>query len=338
MKRFIAGVLVCALTIWFTACTASNTIEQEKQAYPVSVNNITVVKKPEKVATLSVQITNLLEDLGYGERIVAVSEEELTQEESTESINSEESTESVSGETVSQSETAARVSIGTALSPDIEAIVTAAPDLVFTTAPMTKAQLDLLSNAGIQVMVMPAIDSLDALLTRYDAVIRVMDGAIEADTAGVALVEAIQNDVDAIVAKLPAEKKSFLAVCTLDPYVVTPDTLEGSLLSLIGTNAVTGTSYTADDLSAQADIVLAAAPLTADNLSQSETFASNETIKAGNVVEFDRDGMRSGTKEVVEALRSAAQAMYPDIDFSVNDIEIADSSEDSESSLASADE
>ena len=129
MKRFIAGVLVCALTIWFTACTASNTIEQEKQAYPVSVNNITVVKKPEKVATLSVQITNLLEDLGYGERIVAVSEEELTQEESTESINSEDITDSiydVSEETAqSASDKAEAVVTGT---QDEPVIVTTMPE------------------------------------------------------------------------------------------------------------------------------------------------------------------------------------------------------------------
>ena len=325
MKRLIAGLLVCVMTFLVTACSASNTIEQEAQAYPVSVNNITVVEKPEKVATLSVQITNLLVDLGYEDQIVAVSAEELAQE-TTESTSSEENTESTAEESSEGSKTPARVSIGTALAPDIEAILGAAPDIVFTTAPMTKSQLELLSNAGVQVMVMPAIDSLDALYERYDAVIRVMDGAIEADTAGAALVQAMQSDVEAIVEKLPAEKKSFLAVCMLDPYVATPDTFEGALLSLLGTNAVSGTSYTADDLSVSADIVLAAVPLTAENLTQSETFAANEAVKAGNIVVFDRELMRTGTKDVVEALRAAAQAMYPDIDFSIENVEVTESS------------
>lgn len=325
MKRLIAGLLVCVMTFLVTACSASNTIEQEAQAYPVSVNNITVVEKLEKVATLSVQITNLLVDLGYEDQIVAVSAEELAQE-TTESTSSEENTESTAEESSEGSKTPARVSIGTALAPDIEAILGAAPDIVFTTAPMTKSQLELLSNAGVQVMVMPAIDSLDALYERYDAVIRVMDGAIEADTAGAALVQAMQSDVEAIVEKLPAEKKSFFAVCTLDPYVATPDTFEGALLSLLGTNAVSGTSYTADDLLVSADIVLAAAPLTAENLTQSETFAANEAVKAGNIVVFDREAMHTGTKDVVEALRAAAQAMYPDIDFSIENVEVTESS------------
>lgn len=325
MKRLIAGLLVCVMTFLVTACSASNTIEQDAQAYPVSVNNITVVEKPEKVATLSVQITNLLVDLGYEDQIVAVSEEELAQG-TTNSTTSEENTESTTEESSEASKTPALVSIGTALAPDIEAILGAAPDIVFTTAPMTKSQLELLSNAGVQVMVMPAIDSLDALYERYDAVIRVMDGAIEADTAGAALVQAMKSDVESIVQKLPAEKKSFLAVCTLDPYVATLDTFEGALLSLLGTNAVSGTSYTADDLSVSADIVLAAAPLTAENLTQSETFAANEAVKAGNIVVFDRELMRTGTKDVVEALRAAAQAMYPNIDFSIENVEVTESS------------
>ena len=325
MKRLIAGLLACVMTFLVTACSASNTIEQDAQAYPVSVNNITVVKQPEKVATLSVQITNLLVDLGYQDRIVAVSEEEIAKE-NTQGITADENTKSIQDDSSDEAMVSARVSIGTALVPDIEAILGAAPDVVFTTAPMTKLQLELLSNAGIQVMVMPAIDSLDALYERYDAVIRVMDGAIEADTAGAALVQAMQSDVNAIAEKLPAEKKSFLAVCTLDPYTATPDTFEGALLSLLGTNAVSGTAYTAESLSVPADIVLVAAPLTAENVSQSETFAGNEAVKSGSIAVFDRETMRSGTKDVVEALRAAAQAMYPDIDFSMENVEVSDAS------------
>ena len=85
------------------------------------------------------------------------------------------------------------------------------------------------------------VDSLDALYARYYDVITAMDGKLEAGSAGKALIDAMKADVERIADKVPEEKKSFLFICTIDPYLATPDTVEGALLALIGTNAV---SYT----------------------------------------------------------------------------------------------
>lgn len=295
MKRLIAGLLVVSLLFSLTACVGSNSIEKEKTPYPVTVGNITVTEQPKRVATLSAQFTNILEDLGYGDQIVAVASEENTEED------------------------AARKGIGTALVPDLEAIKEAAPDILFTSAPMAKSQLDELTEAGVQVAVLSTIDSLDALYARYYDVIAAMDGKVEADTAGTALIDAMKADVERIVAKVPEEKKSFLFICTIDPYVATPDTFEGELLALIGTNAAAGEDYTVFPealAAADPDILFYAAPLQAENIRQNANFQQKRAVAEDTLYEADRSALLDGTKGVIDQLRRLAALMYPDVDFS----------------------
>ena len=192
MKRLAAGILAASLVFVLSACFGSNTVEKEETPYPVTVGNVTVTEKPERVATLSAQLTNILEDLGYEDQIIAVASEEAEKTGS------------------------ARKGIGTALVPDLQAIKEVSPDLLFTSAPMAKSQLDELSEAGVQVVVLSPVDSLDALYARYYDVIAAMDGKLEADSAGTALIDAMKADVERITDKVPEEKKSFLFICTID--------------------------------------------------------------------------------------------------------------------------
>ena len=64
MKRLAAGILAAGLVFVLSACFGSNTVEKEETPYPVAVGNVTITEKPERVATLSAQLTNILEDLG----------------------------------------------------------------------------------------------------------------------------------------------------------------------------------------------------------------------------------------------------------------------------------
>lgn len=295
MKRLAAGILAVSLVFVLSACFGSNTVEKEETPYPVAVGNVTVTERPERVATLSAQLTNILEDLGYEDRIVAVASEETEKTD------------------------AGRKGIGTALVPDLQAIKEVSPDLLFTSAPMAKSQLDELSEAGVQVAVLSTIDSLDALYARYYDVIAAMDGKLEADTAGTALIDAMKADVERIADKVPEKKKSFLFICTIDPYVATPNTFEGELLALIGTNAAEGESYTvsAETLSsADPDVLFYAAPLQAENIRQNANFAQKRAVAEEALYEADRSALLDGTKGVIDQLRRLAALMYPDVDFS----------------------
>ena len=305
MKRLAAGILAAGLVFVLSACFGSNTVEKEETPYPVAVGNVTITEKPERVATLSAQLTNILEDLGYGDRIIAVASEEAEKAGS------------------------ARKGIGTALVPDLQAIKEASPNLLFTSAPMAKSQLDELSEAGVQVVVLSPVDSLDALYARYYDVITAMDGKVEAGSAGKALIDAMKADVERIADKVPEEKKSFLFICTIDPYLATPDTVEGALLALIGTNAAEGESYTvsAETLSsADPDVLFYAAPLQAENIRQNANFAQKRAVAEGALYEADRSALLDGTGNMIGQLRQLAALMYPDVDFSDTAVEVSDAS------------
>ena len=294
MKRLAAGILAASLVFVLSACFGSNTVEKEETPYPVAVGNVTITEKPERVATLSAQLTNILEDLGYGDRIIAVASEEA------------------------ETAGSARKGIGTALVPDLQAIKEASPNLLFTSAPMAKSQLDELSEAGVQVVVLSPVDSLDALYARYYDVITAMDGKLEAG-----------SDVERIADKVPEEKKSFLFICTIDPYLATPDTVEGALLALIGTNAAEGESYTvsAETLSsADPDVLFYAAPLQAENIRQNANFAQKRAVAEGALYEADRSALLDGTGNMIGQLRQLAALMYPDVDFSDTAVEVSDAS------------
>lgn len=308
MKRLAAGILTASLVFVLSACFGSNTVEKEETPYPVTVGNVTVTEKPERVATLSAQLTNILEDLGYEDQIIAVASEEAEKTGS------------------------ARKGIGTALVPDLQAIKEVSPDLLFTSAPMAKSQLDELSEAGVQVVVLSPVDSLDALYARYYDVIAAMDGKLEADSAGTALIDAMKADVERITDKVPEEKKSFLFICTIDPYLATPDTVEGALLALIGTNAAEGESYTvsAETLSsADPDVLFYAAPLQAENIRQNANFAQKRAVAEGALYEADRSALLDGTGNMIDQLRQLAALMYPDVDFSDTAVEASDASGES---------
>ena len=308
MKRLAAGILAASLVFVLSACFGSNTVEKEETPYPVTVGNVTVTEKPERVATLSAQLTNILEDLGYEDQIIAVASEEAEKTGS------------------------ARKGIGTALVPDLQAIKEVSPDLLFTSAPMAKSQLDELSEAGVQVVMLSPVDSLDALYARYYDVIAAMDGKLEADSAGTALIDAMKADVERITDKVPEEKKSFLFICTIDPYLATPDTVEGALLALIGTNAAEGESYTvsAETLSsADPDVLFYAAPLQAENIRQNANFAQKRAVAEGALYEADRSALLDGTGNMIDQLRQLAALMYPDVDFSDTAVEASDASGES---------
>lgn len=288
MKKILSGMLAVLITVGLVGCSGRNSIQKKDAPYPVTVGNATVLEQPEKVATLSAQFTNILRDLGYEDAIVAVADEEVTED----------------------SELTA---IGSALVPDIDAIKEAKPEVLFTSSPMTASQLDELWTAGVQVVVLDPITSLDTLYARYYDVIAAMDGKVEANTAGVALTDAMKGDVERLLAQIPEKKATFLCVYTLDPFVVTPDTFEGSLLTMLGENVATGKNYVAEnDLAkVKANILLYDASVDAKKLRADEVLSEI----SGNKQEFDRLKLTDGTKGVIEEMYALAALLYPDVTF-----------------------
>ena len=357
MRRGIAAGLAALLAaVSLAGCEQLGWNEKkETVSYPVTVGNVTVEKKPRGVGSLSPSLTKVLLDLGYQDRIVGYSDEDKIPEgvvlsdlaakleeiknnppETSAPAGSAESgeTSAVSskpassgieipsgwdGKTPLPKEEVLYGTMGTALTPDMDKIGVIKPEIIFTTLPMTKAQLDRLSAANIKVMVMPAVSSVEELKQRFLDIITVMDGNEAAESNGRALVERFQSKIDYIVSKVPAQKQSFLYLCAMDPLVATGDTMESSLLSLLGDNAArekTDYTLTAEEIKAlDPDVILYSKPVERAHVEQSDSFKGKTAVKNGHLIEVDREALLAPVQGVVEALRNVAKQLYPDVDF-----------------------
>lgn len=209
--------------------------------------------------------------------------------------------------------------MGTALSPDMTKIGILKPEIIFTTLPLTKSQMERLDAVNIKVIVMPAAKTLDEIKQRILDVVSLMDGAVESEGFGQKLVDGMNEKLDYIVSQIPEKRRTFLYVCGADPLVATGDTLESELLSIVADNlAGEGTQYvlSEEELAAvDPDIILYSAPLDRIEIEQSELFQEKRAVAEGAVMEINRNALLEQTTQVVETVRNIARQFYPDIDF-----------------------
>lgn len=209
--------------------------------------------------------------------------------------------------------------VGTAMDPDLTKIGILKPEILFTTLPLTRAQMDKLDSVNIKVIVLPAASTVEELTGQYLNIIKAMEGQLAADSTGRAIVSDFQARLDYIASQVPQTKKSFLYVCSLDPLIATGDTWESGLLSLVGTNLAqekAGYTVTAEELAAMnPDVIFYSAPLEAEHFTESALFQTMAAVTEGRLVEVDAAALLNQTRDVVETLREIASTLYPEVDF-----------------------
>lgn len=420
--RMLAALTAASLTVLTLAsCEQIGwQEEEEQQPYPVTVGNVTVEKQPRAVGSLSPALTRLLVDLGYQDRIVGYSDDDVIPDgvelgdlselieqaraeaaeagsaaasapsdspaaggetgslpqsgqadggapESGESgdgtdtadegeTNETGGTEGLSSlpEDAHSSEAAASSEIaisipedwdgqtplpkepvyvgrmGTALAPDMVRIGILKPEILFTSLPLTKAQMDQLDSINIKVVVMPAITTFEELAQRVEEMILLMDGmqvdAPPAESGGepvrsaATIAQELREELADLRVKLPDTRKSFLYLCGEDMLPATGDTLEGNLLSLLGENLAAGyTEYTVPEEALAAmdpDLLLYSAPLERAGIEQDERFQGMTAVAEGALLEVGQTALLEQTRGIVQTLRELAAQMYPGIDFS----------------------
>ena len=396
MKKRILAAAVAALVLIpsLAACEQIGWKEEEETPpFPVTAVNVTIEKAPRAVGSLTPSLTKLLIDLGYQDRIVGYSDDDVIPDgvslddlsallaevlppspepalsepaddgeepaAPAESAASEEpaasSEAAVSSEPVSSGETepggvsglssgeggSSEITIsipedwdgktplpkepayigrmGTALEPDLNAIGILKPEIVFTSLPMTKAQMDRLDAVNIKVVVLPAITTLDELYSRILDIVALMDGQLERDSTGRAMVEEMKEKLAYIQSKAPVRKQSFLYFTESGHITATGDTWESEILSLLGENLAAGmTGYTLTDeelAGLDPDVLLYSAPVERAHLEQDALLAEKTAVAAGSLIELDRAALMTQTRAVVETVRTIAKQLYPGVDF-----------------------
>ena len=189
--------------------TAAETTVTERP-YPVTAGSLIFKEQPASVGSLSPAITEIICQLGYGDKIIGRSDY----------CDYPEDVES-------------KVSLGSAANPDVEAIIAAKPQLLVSHSPIAKKDITKIENAGTRVWIISAPDSVEELYACYRDIASIFGGGLDCeDTASEAmkpLSNALFEAQDTI--------ESFVYVMSPDLAAASNSTFAGKFFSGFGTNA-----------------------------------------------------------------------------------------------------
>lgn len=285
-KLFATAVLIAAVTL--TGCNGEtsstpseiivaggNTAEAEQEVFPVKLPDGTEIKsEPERIASLSPAATEILAELGYSDRLCAVSRY------------------------CDYPEGLPEVTAGSSENPDIDKLTELSPDVVFTMSALAEREMYTLDSAGITVVTLSAPKTLENFGKLYGTAAGVFSGS----EAGQAAAE-----------KAVSELKSSASGVELGTFIyVTPkltaagsDTFESAVLSLCGRNLCTGAGYAELPGETEApQYIIAADSLTeadiSGNTAYSGMISSGAKVLFVPAVRFERPSAR--LSEVFKAL------------------------------------
>ena len=159
LKSLLTPLLcLCLVGGLLSGCTSSNSSQDtsteylseqtQTESFPVRLElteeSHIIQSKPRRLAVLSADLIQALEDIGAASLVCAVS-------------NDAPANISVSG----------AKACGTVLDPDLSQIAASKPDWVLVSSPMRQSQKEALSQQGIEVITFTHPDSIDQIKERY---------------------------------------------------------------------------------------------------------------------------------------------------------------------------
>ena len=299
------------------ALPADNTAVTE-QPYPVTAGGLTFNSSPVTVGSLSPAVTEMLFELGFGDRIICRSEY-CDYPESTENIPS----------------------VGSAVNPDIDGIIKYSPALLITQSPIANKDITRLSGAGVSVLSLPSPRSEAELFDNYRTLALIFSGSID----GESLAENATADLRAALAEAKGSCESlvFIMNITDDGFsAATGDTFAGDYAAHFGKNIAADNSsltLTAEELlDADPQVILLAHPLDTsyfdtDLASQLTAFSEGHVyVIDASLTERPTARLAAVTRQISETIRSDTGggdfAVIPEASAEIVSEDVADISED----------
>lgn len=321
MKRIFviflaAALLMCGCTRIeepSEAAMAGIETEAEPQAYPVTVDTLTFNRAPEAVASLSPAITEIIFELGYGDTLVCRSSY----------CNYPEEAESVP-------------EAGSGANPDIDRIISYAPDLLITQSPIANKDVKRLTDAGISLLTLNAPKDIDELCSCYEKLSLIFSGSIDGTAKAEAALSELKSSVEA--AHNSCESIMLIMGITDDGFLVAnTGTFAGNYTAAFGTNLAGADEYlfTAEELiAADPQVLFLAHPLKGKNI-DSEISSQLRAFSEGHIFVIDSELMERPTSRLAEITQTIADTVREDTGgagFSEGYAEIPEESTDSEES------
>ncbi len=251
--------------------TTSETTEQP-EPFPLELCGVQLTKPVERAVSLSPALTEIMAELNFSNKLCGASDycdypEGLTAER-----------------------------FGSAENPDIEGIIAAKPDVVFTLTALSERDIYSLNGAGIAVIMPQTPTDMEGFAALYETVATAFVGEASAASADIMAVSKLEGAAKPM--------GSFIYV-TAKKTAAGAGTFEGAVLSLAGENLCTAEGYCAMDTLAelQPDYIIADDTLTEADLSDSsEPYAAmiygGAEVIFVPAVRFERPSAR--TAEILE--------------------------------------
>lgn len=213
--------------------------EAAEAAFPVELPDGTEINSAaERAASLSPAATEIIAELGFADRLCAVSRycdypEGLTE-----------------------------VTAGSSENPDTDRLMELSPQVVFTVSQLAERELYTLGSAGITVVTLNAPHTLEDYSTLYSTIASVFKGKDAGKAAG----EAAAGYLKALSSGI---KLGTFIYVTPKLTAAGADTFESSVLSLCGDNLCTAAGYVSEpeELAEAPDYIIASDSLTEAELS-----------------------------------------------------------------------
>ncbi len=289
----LAAALSCAL---IAGCSGSSNISNGVAAkdYPITIQEVTISKKPEGVVVLSDNLADVILTMGY----------EITLKGKSASCTQED------------------LSILPDMTIDsVDAMKSAGVTLVLTDSEPTEAQRTALENAGIQALVIAPATSREDLTRLYTQVGSAMNGGKTGYTAAQRAAESSLLSVDE-VARLVPEQTTPPTACYLyeltsaeQAKAVTGDMLASKLMEYAGlTNNFsdsTGGTVDIQSLTYGNPDYIFCAPGLKDSITA--TYPDLNAVKNNRIYELDASYMNRQGHTLFETVGKLASTVYPEL-------------------------
>ena len=290
MKRlFRLSLLLLCGALLLTGCQGG----VEKADFPVSVEGVVLDKAPERIVSLSPVLSTVLVELNGQDKLVGVSDYCHNK----------------------VAETADIPAMGSAQTPDVQAIIDSGADTVLSVSAMSAGNITALEAAGIRLIILPQPTSLTELSIFYTQVGTVLKGANTGADKGGNLAKNLMDKLTYLSGKLDGSNAvSYLYLPDLSGAVATGDTLEsGALAAIHLTNMaeqLTGYALSDEQLSGLSpDWLICDDSITAEALAASR-YASLTAVQEGHVLYVDGTAFELCSSRLAATVLTVAEGIY----------------------------
>lgn len=312
MKKFkrnvVALVLAISMAFCVTGCNSeekTTTGENEKKSsvvgetvYPIEVtdsqgNVTTITEEPQKIISVAPNITELIYELGLQDKLVGRSEycdypSEVLEVEA----------------------------VGTLFEPNLENIIALEPDVVFASACFDTDSVEMMKNAGIEVVVLDEQTEITGVYTMIETFGQVMNCNEEA-FACVEEMKATISSVEEKVKGLEAPTVYYvIGYGEYGDYTSGGDTYTGDMLQIAGgdniAKDISGWGITLEELvEADPEIIIISEYMKADFMSM-ETYKELTAVKEGNVYTIDINMLDRQGYRNAQGIEELAKIFHPE--------------------------